>query len=464
MRYIPNSQADRQQMLAEIGVDSTEQLFAGIPEKLRLRRFLDLPKALSESELLEYFRKRASKNEIEPAAFIGAGIYRHYIPIVIDALISRSEFYTAYTPYQAEIAQGTLQAIFEFQTYIAQLTGMEVANASLYDGSTGLAEAILMAQRVTRKNKFLVARSVHPEYRAVVDTYAKNLGIQIELIGYAPDGRMNLEQLASKLDSNTAAVVVQSPNFFGTIERTHDVAEMAHKHDAMSITNVCEAISLGILKPAGEDQSEKRRADIVVGEAQSFGIPPSFGGPHVGFLATREKYVRQMPGRLVGMGKDFSGRRGFVLTLSTREQHIRREKATSNICTNQSLCALMATIYLAVVGPKGLREICEHNVLKTDYAVTQIRERTKFRVLFSAPRFNEFVIQNPLPLGEGRRAREAQARQGEASTNGSPGEGLSSPGLPLWRFYPELGNARLLCVTEINSREQIDRMVQGLAS
>jgi len=464
MRYIPNSQADRQQMLAEIGVDSTEQLFAGIPEQLRLRRFLDLPKALSEPELLEYFRKRASKNEIEPAAFIGAGIYRHYIPIVIDALISRSEFYTAYTPYQAEIAQGTLQAIFEFQTYIAQLTGMEVANASLYDGSTGLAEAILMAQRVTRKNKFLVARSVHPEYRAVVDTYAKNLGIQIELIGYAPDGRLNLEQLASKLDSNTAAVVVQSPNFFGTIERTHDVAEMAHKHDAMSITNVCEAISLGILKPAGEDQSEKRRADIVVGEAQSFGIPPSFGGPHVGFLATREKYVRQMPGRLVGMGKDFSGRRGFVLTLSTREQHIRREKATSNICTNQSLCALMATIYLAVVGPKGLREICEHNVLKTDYAVTQIRERTKFRVLFSAPRFNEFVIQNPLPLGEGRRAREAQARQGEASTNGSPGEGLSSPGLPLWRFYPELGNARLLCVTEINSREQIDRMVQGLAS
>jgi len=359
MRYIPNSQADRQQMLAEIGVDSTEQLFAGIPEKLRLRRFLDLPKALSEPELLEYFGKRASKNEIEAAAFIGAGIYRHYIPIIIDALISRSEFYTAYTPYQAEIAQGTLQAIFEFQTYIAQLTGMDVANASLYDGSTGLAEAILMAQRITRKNKFLVARTVHPEYRAVVDTYAKNLGIQIELIGYAPDGRMNLEQLASKLDSNTAAVVVQSPNFFGTIERTHDVAEMAHKHDAMSITNVCEAISLGILKPAGEDQSEKRKADIVVGEAQSFGVAPSFGGPHVGFLATREKYVRQMPGRLVGMGKDFSGRRGFVLTLSTREQHIRREKATSNICTNQSLCALMATIYLAsnIFGARRRRRI-----------------------------------------------------------------------------------------------------------
>src|SRR6059036_3899531 len=432
MRYIPNSQADRQRMLAEIGVDSMDQLFSGIPEKLRLRRLLDLPKALSEPELLEYFRKRASKNEIDSALFIGAGIYRHFIPIIIDALISRSEFYTAYTPYQAEIAQGTLQAIFEFQTYIAQLTGMEVANASLYDGSTGLAEAVLMGQRITRKHKFLVARTVHPEYRAVVDTYVKNLGIQMELIDYRADGRLDLEHLERKLDSNTAAVVVQSPNFFGTVERTHDIAEIAHQHAALSITNICEAISLGILKPPGQDQSEARTADIVVGEAQSFGVPPSFGGPHVGFLATREKYVRQMPGRLVGMGKDFAGRRGFVLTLSTREQHIRREKATSNICTNQSLCALMATIYLAVVGPKGLREICEHNVLKTDYAVTQIRERTKFPVLSSAPRFNEFVVQSARPLGEHRGA----------------GEGF--PGLPRRRFDPELGHARLLCVTEIN--------------
>ena len=438
MRYIPNSQADRQRMLAEIGVDSMDQLFSGIPEKLRLRRLLDLPKALSEPELLEYFRKRASKNEIDSALFIGAGIYRHFIPIIIDALISRSEFYTAYTPYQAEIAQGTLQAIFEFQTYIAQLTGMEVANASLYDGSTGLAEAVLMGQRITRKHKFLVARTVHPEYRAVVDTYVKNLGIQMELIDYRADGRLDLEHLERKLDSNTAAVVVQSPNFFGTVERTHDIAEIAHQHAALSITNICEAISLGILKPPGQDQSEARTADIVVGEAQSFGVPPSFGGPHVGFLATREKYVRQMPGRLVGMGKDFAGRRGFVLTLSTREQHIRREKATSNICTNQSLCALMATVYLATVGPKGLREICEHNVLKAGYAVSQIQQRTKHRILFSAPRFNEFVVQ--------------------------PADSRQFPGLSLSRFYPELGNARLLCVTEINSREQIDAMVRGITA
>src|SRR5436190_976890 len=334
MRYIPNSQADRQQMLAEIGVDSTEQLFAGIPEKLRLRRFLDLPKALSEPELLEYFGKRASRNQVEAPAFIGAGIYRHYIPIIVDALISRSEFYTAYTPYQAEIAQGTLQAIFEFQTYIAQLTGMEVANASLYDGSTGLAEAVLMAQRVSKKNKFLIAKTVHPEYRAVVDTYAKNLGIHVELVDYLPDGRTAVAKLEGQLGPGAAAVVVQSPNFFGTIENTHEISEIAHKHDALSIVNVCEAMSLGILKPPGEDVSEKRTADIVVGEAQSLGVPVSFGGPHLGFMATRERYVRQMPGRLVGMGRDDSGRRGFVLTLSTREQHIRREKATSNICTN----------------------------------------------------------------------------------------------------------------------------------
>src|SRR2546421_1889119 len=308
MRYIPNSQADRQRMLAEIGVDSMEQLFSGIPEKLRLRRFLDLPRALSEPELLEYFRKRASKNEIEPALFIGAGIYRHYIPIIIDALISRSEFYTAYTPYQAEIAQGTLQAIFEFQTFIAQLTGMEVANASLYDGSTALAEAVLMAQRVARRNRFLIAKTVHPEYRAVVTTYARNLGIEIDLIDYKQDGRADLAKLESKLDSNVAAVVVQSPNFFGSIESVHDIAEMAHKHGALAITNICEASSLGILTPPGTDGSampETRTSDIVIGEAQSLGVPPSFGGPHLGFLATHERYVRQMPGRLIGMGKDF---------------------------------------------------------------------------------------------------------------------------------------------------------------
>src|SRR5215831_297353 len=431
MRYIPNSPADRQQMLADIGVDSIEQLFTGIPEKLRLRRLLNIPKALTEPELVEYFEQRADKNAVDSAAFIGAGIYRHYIPIIVDALISRSEFYTAYTPYQAEIAQGTLQAIFEFQTYIAQLTGMAVANASLYDGSTGLAEALLMAHRVAKKDKFLIAKTVHPEYRAVVQTYARNLGISIELIDYGDDGRVDLSKLESRIDTDVAAVVVQSPNFFGSIEKTHDISELAHNKGALSIVNVCEAVSLGILKPPGDDTSEQRTADIVVGEAQSFGVPASFGGPHLGFLATRERYVRQMPGRLVGMGKDHAGRRGFVLTLSTREQHIRREKATSNICTNQSLCALMATIFLATVGPQGLREICEQNILKTDYAVTEIEQKTKHRVLFPAPRYNEFVIASP--SGRGRSDSQQADAAGEGQNQGHPGIRLS-------RFYPELGN------------------------
>jgi glycine dehydrogenase subunit 1 len=438
MRYIPNSPADRRQMLADIGVDSIDQLFVGIPEKLRLRRLLNIPKSLTEPELIEYFRQRADQNSVDSASFIGAGIYRHYIPIIVDALISRSEFYTAYTPYQAEIAQGTLQAIFEFQTYIAQLTGMEVANASLYDGSTGLAEAVLMAHRVAKKNKFLIAKTVHPEYRAVVNTYARNLGIEIELIDYGQDGRVDFPKLESQIDANVAAVVVQSPNFFGSLEKTHDISELAHKKGALSIVNICEAVSLGILKPPGEDASEQRTADIVVGEAQSFGVPPSFGGPHLGFLATRERYVRQMPGRLVGMGKDYSGRRGFVLTLSTREQHIRREKATSNICTNQSLCALMATVYLATVGPEGLREVAEQNILKTDYAVSQIQAQTKRPVLFSAPRFNEFVI--------------------DFNRDHPPA------GLALSPFFPELGHAVLLCVTETTRRAEIDAMVKAFAS
>jgi glycine dehydrogenase subunit 1 len=428
-------------MLQEIGVDSIEQLFAGIPERLRLRRMLDIPKALTEPELLEYFRQRAARNAGDYASFLGAGIYRHYIPLIVDALISRSEFFTAYTPYQPEIAQGTLQAIFEFQTYITQLTGMEVANASLYDGSTGLAEAVLMAHRVARKDRFLIAKTVHPEYRAVVDTYAKNLGIRVEMIGYSKDGRVDTDDLNRHLGDDVAAVVVQSPNFFGTIEETATLIEMAHKHNAMAVLNVAEATSMGILKPSDN-------ADIVVGEAQSLGVPASFGGPHVGFLATREKFVRQMPGRLVGMGQDLNGRRAFVLTLSTREQHIRREKATSNICTNQSLCALMTTIYLSTMGPKGLREVCEHNIVKTDYAVQQIRNRTPHSVLFDAPRFNEFVVQ----LKDDFAVRAQKLLQKKIV-----------PGLQLSRFYPELGNTMLVCVTETTSKDQIDAFVKELA-
>ncbi|HLQ78554.1 MAG TPA: aminomethyl-transferring glycine dehydrogenase subunit GcvPA, partial [Terriglobia bacterium] len=341
---------------------------------------------------------------------------------------------------QAEIAQGTLQGIFEFQTFITQLTGLEVANASLYDGSTGLGEAVLMAHRITKRNRFLIAKSVHPEYRAVVATYARNLGIEIELIDYAESGRVNLERIGKLMDDSIAAVVIQSPNFFGTIEENAEIAELAHRHGALSIVNICEALSIGILKPP-------EGADIVVGEGQSLGVPMSFGGPHVGFLATREQYVRQTPGRLVGMGKDRDGRRAFVLTLSTREQHIRREKATSNICTNQSLCAMMCAIYLAIMGPKGLRETAEQNLQKTHYAVQQIRARTRQSILFSGNRFNEFVVQ----LQDDYTTRAQRFLRNRVV-----------PGLHLAKYYPELGNSLLVCVTETMRRDQIEALVKGL--
>ena len=448
MRYIPNSAVDRQGMLSEIGVDSIEALFTGIPEELRLRRPLNIPAAMTEPELLDYFNKTAARNGIDHCSFIGAGVYRHHVPLIIDTLISRSEFYTAYTPYQAEIAQGTLQAIFEFQTYITQLTGLDVANASLYDGGTGLAEAILMAQRITRKHRFLIARSVHPEYRAVIETYTTKLGVTLETVEFTDNGQLDLDRLESAFDTDVAGVVVQSPNFFGTIESTAEIAKMAHRHDALAIVNVSEAMSLGLVKPPGMAASDEGRADIVVGEAQSLGVPMSFGGPHVGFIATRSRYLRQLPGRLVGMGQDKEGKRGFVLTLATREQHIRREKATSNICTNQSLCALMTTVYLATVGPRGLRDVAEQNVMKTAYAVEQIQEKTPHEVVCPGPRFNEFVIRlegdYPSIL---RKTREAAI----------------IPGVELSRFYPELAGALLVCVTDVHSKEEIDSLVRGLA-
>jgi glycine dehydrogenase subunit 1 len=440
MRYIPCSESDRKAMLDAMGRQSVEELFEGIPENLRLRRQLEIPAALSEPELLDYFQRAATDNAEDYVSFLGAGVYRHFIPVVIDSLISRSEFYTAYTPYQAEVSQGTLQAIFEFQTYITQLTGQEVANASLYDGSTAVTEAALMAHRVTKRNSFLVASTLHPEYRAVMETYARNLGIQLRTVGYLPSGQLNLEELEKSLDDSIAGVVVQSPNFFGTIENTTAIADLARKHGALSIVGICEAMSLGILRPPSD-------ADIVAGEAQSFGVPMSYGGPHVGFLATRDKYVRQMPGRLVGMGSDHEGRRAFVLTLSTREQHIRREKATSNICTNQSLCALMATIYLATLGPMGLRDVAEQNIRKTDYAVQRIQSQTRHKVLFPGPRFNEFVIQLAAPV--------SHLQQRLLLKN-------IIAGVSLHGMYPELGNALLVCVTETTRREQIDALVEGL--
>jgi glycine dehydrogenase subunit 1 len=391
---------------------------------------------------LEYFRGLASKNGIDYQSFLGAGAYSHFIPVIIDSLISRAEFFTAYTPYQPELSQGTLQYTFEFQTMICQLTGMEVANSSLYDGSTAVAEAVLMANRVTRRNKFIIADTVHPQYREVVSAYTKHLGLIIELVQPAETGTLNPGSLG--IDSQTAAVVVQSPNFFGCIEDMAAIADAAHDAGALLIVAVTEPMSLGVLKPPGACG-----ADIVAGETQSFGIPLSFGGPYCGLFATLEKYVRQMPGRLVGEARDDQGRRGYVLTLSTREQHIRREKATSNICTNQGLFALMATVYLATLGKHGVQEVARQNLQKSHYAASEIARINGYELKFTAPFFNEFVMRTPRP------ATEVMKRLLDRKMIG---------GIALEPYYPDMSDSALVCVTETTKKEAIDALVDALSA
>jgi glycine dehydrogenase subunit 1 len=447
MRYIPNSAQERGEMLREMGLDSVDDLFRGIPAPLKLTAPLKLPAALSETETLDYFRALAARNAVrgngaQKLSFLGAGAYDHFIPTIIDTLISRSEFYTSYTPYQPEISQGTLQAIFEFQSLICELTGMDVANASLYDGSTAAAEAVLMAERVTNRAKVAIAANLHPEYREVVDTYIRNAGITAHtLITCAETGTLLPESLAD-LGDDVAAVVVQSPNFFGGIEDLQPIAEAAHRAGALLIVVVAEGLSLGLLRAPGACG-----ADIVCGEAQSFGIPLSFGGSYCGFFAVREKYQRQIPGRLVGEATDAQGRRGYVLTLATREQHIRREKATSNICTNQGLYALMATIYLSTLGRRGVGEVAEQNTQKAHYAAAQIAALDGFHLRFTAPFFNEFVVTCPRP---------AQELLDKLVARGIIG------GLPLARFFPDLQNELLVCVTETISKAEIDALVAAL--
>jgi glycine dehydrogenase subunit 1 len=441
MRYIPNSPDERKAMLQDIGVAGIEELFQQIPENLRLNSPIGIGEAMSEPDLIAYFRDLAAKNAANFQSFLGAGAYSHFIPVIIDSLISRSEFFTAYTPYQPELSQGTLQYIFEFQTMTCQLTGMEVANASLYDGSTGLAEAVLMAQRITRRDKFVIAGSVHPQYREVVELYTKHMGLQFDTAPHAESGALEVSDL--HIDKQTAAVVVQSPNFFGCIEDLQAIAEAAHAAGALLIVAVAEGLSFGALKSPGACG-----ADIVVAEGQSFGIPLSYGGPYCGMFATLEKYIRQMPGRLVGETKDHHGRRGYVLTLSTREQHIRREKATSNICTNQGLFALMATIYLATLGRKGVQEVAQQNLQKAHYAAQQIAALEGFSLPFAAPFFNEFVVNTPQP------ASEVLKRLLDKQILG---------GIALDTYYPEMSHGLLVCVTETTRREAIDQLVAGLA-
>jgi glycine cleavage system P protein (glycine dehydrogenase) subunit 1 len=435
MRYLPKSPTDREQMLREIGMKSIDDLFAPIPPDSRLTGDLKVPRQMAESEILDYFRQRGDENGKGYTSFLGAGAYNHYRPVVIDSLISRGEFFTAYTPYQAEIAQGTLQAIFEFQTMICELTGMEVANASMYDGSTAATEAAMMAERVTGRPSVVVARSVHPEYREVLATYAKYQGTPVTTVGFGDNGRINVQELEKALTDQVGCVLIQSPNFFGTIEDVAAIADIAHQKGALLAVAIAEAVSLGVVRPPVE-------ADIVAMEAQSFGVPLGFGGPYAGVIATKEKFVRQIPGRLVGETLDKNGKRGFVLTLSTREQHIRREKATSNICTNQALIALMATIFMTVYGREGIRELGEQNLAKAAYAVDAFT-KAGAKVLFQgAPRFNEFVIQT---------------KTDAYKINDALLEKRIVGGFPvLKKFYPELGNASLWCVTEMNSREQID--------
>src|SRR5215475_2030844 len=408
-------------MLAACGVSSPEELFQHLPEAVRLDRPLNLPPGISEYEIVQYFRDRAAQTASGYASFLGAGVYNHYRPVLVDTVVSRGEFLTSYTPYQAEISQGTLTQIFEFQTMICQLTGMDVANASMYDGSTAVPEAAMMAVRATGKGRVLVAKTVHPEYREVLATFAKHQGMPVAEFGYAQEtGGIDLEELERSVDDLTAAVIIQTPNFFGIVENVKAAAEIAHRKGALLVVVFTEAVSLGLLEPPAD-------ADIVAGELQSFAIPPSYGGPYAGILATREKFIRQMPGRLVGQTTDSRGNRAFCLTLATREQHIRREKATSNICTNQALIALMATVYMTVYGKQGLRELAEQNLAKAHYLAG------KMKPLFSGPFFNEFVTTVTDPDKHNKALLKKKI----------------IGGLPLGRFYPELKDSMLVCATEM---------------
>jgi glycine dehydrogenase subunit 1 len=437
MRYISVTEEEKRQMLDLIGAARVEDLFGCIPDHLKIKHDLNIPEGASEPVALRYFSSQASRNASADRfpIFLGAGAYHHFIPSVIDAIISRSEFYTAYTPYQPEISQGTLQAVFEYQTFICQLTGMEVANASLYDGSSGLAEAVLMAHRINKRGRVLLPAGLHPHYHRVLQTYVENLGIQIDQVPLTEKGGVDPDRLESLLSEEHTAVVLQTPNFFGIVEDLATLLPVVKSRDLLSIVVVPEALSLGLLKPPGE-----LGADIVVGEGQSFGIPLGFGGPYLGFFATQDRHKRQMPGRVAGLTADSEGRPGFVLTLSTREQHIRREKATSNICTNQGLCALIASVFLSTLGRRGLRQMAEQNVKKCHFLKRQVVDH----LVYHGPAFNELTLRCPAS------PETLNERLMESGILG---------GLPLGRYFPERADQMLVCVTEQNSRQDIEHFV-----
>ena len=445
MRYLPHTEQDIQQMLDTIGVPEIDDLFSGVPVDCRLPRPLEMAAGCSESEQLSLLAEYAQNNAPVSTwdSFLGAGAYNHFIPAVVDHLVSRSEFYTAYTPYQPEISQGTLQAVYEFQTMICQLTGMDIANASMYDGASACAEAVLLALRCGRnRNRILLSRGLHPQWRETVRTYCRYLQVEIEELSIDPGCTTDLSLLEKALDDRVAAVVVGYPNYLGRIEPLDAIAERVHHSGARLVAAVAEPLALGLLKSPGE-----LGADVVVGERQSFGLPLSYGGPGIGFFAVKKADMRALPGRLVGETSDQDGARGYVLTLATREQHIRRERATSNICSNQGMCTLMVSIYLALHGKQGLRELAGQNYAKADYARRRIAELEGYSIIDGTV-FNEFVVRCPQSPGQLLEKLQSQRILG---------------GVALTDDYPELEDGLLICVTEQNSRTQIDRLISALA-
>ncbi len=445
MAYIPHTDDDRREMLKTIGVQEIADLFAPIPEEVRLTGDLAIPPALDEIGLVRHLQSLAEKNRNldRYLCFLGAGIYDHFSPAVVDALISRGEFLTSYTPYQPEVSQGMLQSIYEYQTLICQLTGMELANASMYDAATAIAEGALMAIDITHRDTVVVARSVHPHYRRVLETYILRSGFKLETLDH-DEGVMSMGVLSKQLSDNVACMVVQQPNFFGNLEDLQTFHDEIRKVGALSVVCV-DPISLGLLKPPGEFG-----ADIVVGEGQSLGCSMGFGGPLLGFFACKREYQRKFPGRIVGATTDSQGRRGFTMTLRTREQDIRREKATSNICTNEALLALCATIYLCEMGKQGLQQVADLCLQKAHYAFDRLCALAGVEPRFQAPFFKEFTIRLPFA-------------HPPASVNQALLDYGMIGGYELRKFYPELADSMILCVTETKTREDIDRLVSAMA-
>jgi glycine cleavage system P protein (glycine dehydrogenase) subunit 1 len=441
--YIPNAAAERDEMLMALDLEKVDDLFAHLPESLRLPR-VELPDPLSEVELVQYFKELGRlNNRIPPShSFLGAGASRRFSPAIVNQVISRPDFYTTYTPYQAEASQGTLQATYEFQTMITLLTGLDVANASLYDGATALAEATAMAVAQTNRQNVVVAGALHPEYVQVLQTYSEAQLYEILRVPPAPDGRVDPAKLEQAVTATTAAVILQQPNFFGVLEDPQPIGDLAHRSGALLIACV-DPISLGVLAAPSE-----YGADLAVGDGQPLGIPLSFGGPYVGFIACRQALMRRMPGRLVGATVDAQGRRGYVLTLQAREQHIRREHATSNITTNHALMALAATVYLSHMGGAGLKQLGELSAQRAHHLAGQLSERKGYRLPFAAPFLWEFVLRTPYP------AEQAQAFMLERGV---------LPGLPLGRFFPEMQDALLVSVTELNHQRSLERFLEVLA-